>query len=109
MNVGTIYTYEYLHGGIFGVILISIGVAAFGAILYELVRSKDICSNKFNLIVIIYAYIFYCISMNIFGGTMVTGFFSLYFLKIVFGAFILLTFYSMHITAHGKLVLKRIL
>lgn len=108
-NVGTIYTYEYLHGGIFGVILISIGVAAFGAILYELVRSKDICSNKFNLIVIIYVYIFYCISMNIFGGTMVTGFFSLYFLKIVFGAFILLTFYSMHITAHGKLVLKRIL
>ena len=108
-NVGTIYTYEYLHGGIFGVILISIGVAAFGAILYELVRSKDICSNKFNLIVIIYAYIFYCISMNIFGGTMVTGFFSLYFLKIVIGAFILLTFYSMHITAHGTLILKRIL
>lgn len=108
-NVGTIYTYEYLHGGIFGVILISIGVAAIGAILYELVRSKDICSSKFNLIVIIYAYIFYCISMNIFGGTMVTGFFSLYFLKIVIGAFILLTFYSMHITAHGTLVLKRIL
>jgi oligosaccharide repeat unit polymerase len=108
-NVGTIYTYEYLHGGIFGVILISIGVAAFGAILYELVRSKDICSNKFNLIVIIYAYILYCISMNIFGGTMVTGFFSLYFLKIVIGAFILLTFYSMHITAYGTLILKRIL
>lgn len=106
-NVGTIYTYEYIAGGIVAVIVISAFVGLISAFLYEIVRVKNIYANTPSFLMIIYSYIFYCVSMNIFGTTMVNGFISVYFLKIVLGVALLLILYGIQISPNGKLRIKR--
>lgn len=109
-NVGTVYTYEYQHGRILGVVGYSFLISLISSILYEIVRIKKIYSNRLNLLLIFYSYLFYCVSMVVFGSTMIISLFSLFFLKVVACLFIILLFLGLSLGNKGKsLIVNKII
>lgn len=93
-NVGTIYTYEYIEGGLLEVWAISMLVGVMISVLYEIVRSKKIYSSKCYVVIVLYSYLYYCVAMIIFGTTLISSIFSFFFIKIVVGMFVLSIFFN---------------
>lgn len=107
-NVGTVYTYEYIYGGIIYVIIASFLMALLSSLLYEIANKRKIESNRIDFVLVLYSYLFYAVSMIIFGTTMLDSVFSTFFLKILVGILVLSIFYNIELKGH-ILEIKRII